>query len=96
MRNAVLRSVTLAAGTTGQLAGQSKNRRVLVFSPNLTTGYTVAPAAPVVADAGLVVTAAAGPLVLRYEEVGTLVQQAWYGIAAAQTVVGVLEAYELT
>lgn len=94
MRNSAFKVATLDT-TAVQIVPPSKHRRMLVFSPNLTTGYTVATSAAVSANAGLVVTAGGGCVVLRYEDLGTLVQQAWWGIAASSTQMSVVEAFEL-
>ena len=97
MRNASLRSITLAASGVTQVAQPSKHRRVLTFSPNQAEGYTVAPDAAVADNGGLVITAGGGCVTLTFEAVGTLVQQAWFANNAAVSpiVVGVLESFEL-
>ena len=94
MRNATLTAVSVGTSAT-LLAGPSKHRRVLCFSPNLATGYTVAPSDAVAASKGLAVTASGGLVTLRFEEIGTLVCQAWYGIAASGIDAAVLEGFEV-
>lgn len=96
MRNGGISAVTLPLSGTARVAEPSKQRRVLTFSPNLTANYTVSTDPAVTDNAGLVVTAGGGCVTLTYEQVGALVQQAWYAhnATAGAIVVGVLQAFE--
>lgn len=72
----------------------SETRVSLLLTPSPATNYSVATQPLVAVGDGINLLTAAGPVLLRREEFGDLVCQAWYAIATTPDRIGVLVAHE--
>lgn len=80
--------------TATLLLPPSETRVALLLTPHPATAYSVATQELAAVGDGINLLAAAGPVLLRREEFGDLVCQAWYAIATTPSKIGVLVAHE--
>lgn len=83
--------VTLPGGVATQLCAADPNRVVLMFSTTGFGGIPVSTKRHTDANGGIQVGANFLPLVLRFEEVGPLCQQAWYAWSPGAGLITVFE-----
>lgn len=87
--------IQVAVGSSSTLLLPPSETRVsLLLTPHPGTNFSVATQPLSAVGGGVNLLSAAGPVLLRREEFGDLVCQAWYAIATTPQTIGVLVAHE--
>lgn len=68
----------VASTTPSELIGPSENRVALVLTPSSIGELQYAPQPIAVGHTSINLGTTAGPLILRYEDVGDIIKKAWY------------------
>jgi hypothetical protein len=95
-RHSTITTAVLGLSTAQVLAPNTKRTALLFLAPIGANSYSVAPTPAVVSGVGVNLSSNTTPVLLTYDDLGDIVQKAWYGIASgALTPFGAIETVEV-